>query len=93
LENEVKQEVLKLVELGVSKPYAILNALSDMGLNVPKKIQLNNFLQSERKKQSPPIVSEGLLQDLADNYSDQPRGQVVWNKRIYTTAVKVARET
>jgi len=43
-----------------------------MKLEVPHKYQLNNFLQSKRRKQSPPVVSMGSLEDFVDNYSDRP---------------------
>ncbi|OXA42889.1 hypothetical protein Fcan01_22334, partial [Folsomia candida] len=67
-----KIEIQKLLKSGVTQPKLILRSLLDLGVDVPTKTKLTNFLATHRKKEGPTILSLGALEAECSKLSKMP---------------------
>ncbi|OXA40382.1 hypothetical protein Fcan01_24848 [Folsomia candida] len=72
ISQNMKDEIVKLLERGITKPKMILTELRKINETNPTTTQLKNFLAYYRSQIHPPIVSLGALQALAENHSQIP---------------------
>ncbi|OXA36867.1 hypothetical protein Fcan01_28366 [Folsomia candida] len=67
-----KIEIQKLLKSGVTQPKLIFRSLLELGVDVPTKTKLTNFLATRRKKEGPTILSIGVLEAECARLSEVP---------------------